>query len=175
MTEVCSYPRSANSRAATGHGYPMMTARHLVPISLSTDVEVTVSSDMFTQMRAAYQAGRWAGHGSAGEPELSVRDVLRMATLAGARALGLDDRTGSLTPGKQADLFLLHFLLRADRPDVAPVYDPVSTVVLQMDRVHVDTVLVAGRTMLRHGRPLTDDTALLAEAAKASARLAPLL
>ncbi|WP_242903484.1 amidohydrolase family protein [Actinomadura terrae] len=150
-----------------GHGYPMLSARRHVPVSLSTDVEVTVPADMFTQMRAAYQAGRHAEHGVHDRPGLSVRDVLHMATLAGARALGLGDRTGSLTPGKRADLLAL----RASRPDVAPVLDPYSTVVLQMDRAHVDTVLVDGRPLLQNGRPATDDTALLAEAAKAVTRL----
>ncbi|RBQ15563.1 hypothetical protein DP939_34890 [Spongiactinospora rosea] len=114
------------------------------------DVEVTGSSDMFTQMWAAY---RRAGG--------------RSTVRRGSPRTGLDDRTGSLTVGKQADLPLL----RADRPDVAPVHDPAGTVVLQMDRAHMDTVLVAGRTMLRDGRPL----ALLTEAAKASARPTPLL
>ncbi|QXJ22012.1 amidohydrolase family protein [Actinomadura graeca] len=154
-----------------GHGYPMMKARHRVPISLSTDVEVTVPADMFTQMRAAYQAGRHAKHAGWDEAAPSVRDVLHLATLAGARALGLDGRTGSLTPGKRADLLLL----RAGRPDVAPVLDPYSTVVLQMDRAHVDTVLVDGRTMVRDGRPLTDDTSLLDQARAVSRQLAPLL
>ncbi|WP_242884774.1 amidohydrolase family protein [Actinomadura litoris] len=150
-----------------GHGYPMTSARHHVPITLSTDVEVTVPADMFTQMRAAYQAGRHAEHGVHDRPGLSVRDVLRMATLAGARVLGLGERTGSLTPGKRADLLAL----RASRADVAPVLDPYSTVVLQMDRAHVDTVLVDGRTLVRNGRPLTDDAPLLDQAAGAIARL----
>ncbi|MFD7175204.1 amidohydrolase family protein [Streptomyces sp. NPDC059929] len=72
---------------------------------------------MFTQLRAAYQAGRHAQHEEGATSGISVRDVLRMATLDDARFLGLAGRKGSLTPGTQADL-----VLRADRPDPAPVH-----------------------------------------------------
>lgn len=156
-----------------GHGYPMIAdaiADPGLPISLSVDVEVTIPSDMFTQMRAAYQAGRHGEHShtDGSRAEVSVRDILSFATVSGARTLGLANRTGSLTPGKQADLLVL----RADRPDVAPVYDPYSTVVLQMDRSHIDTVLVAGVPTTRDGRSLTDNTSLLGEAREVPRRLA---
>ncbi|MET1073756.1 MAG: amidohydrolase family protein [Umezawaea sp.] len=141
-----------------GHGHPMFgpAATAGVPVSLSTDVEVTTAADLFTQMRAAHQIGRATG--------LTVRDVLAQATISGARVLGLAGRTGSLTPGKQADLVVL----RADCIGVAPVHDPYSTVVLQVDRAHVDTVLVAGKVVKRAGRLLADSTALLDEARAAS-------
>ncbi|WP_051899267.1 amidohydrolase family protein [Sciscionella sediminilitoris] len=151
-----------------GHGYPMVApalAQPGLPISLSVDVEVTVAGDMFTQLRAAYQAGRQATHGTG--QAVTVRDVLRMATVDGARSLGLDDRTGSLTPGKQADLIVL----RADRPDVAPVHDPYGTVVLQMDRAHIDTVTAAGQDHVRAGRPVADSSRLLEEAEASARRL----
>lgn len=155
-----------------GHGFPMLTEALDHPsltVSLSVDVEVTVAGDMFTQMRAAYQAGRHGEHafGDGRDPRLSARDVLHLATISGALTLGLDDRIGSVTPGKQADLVVL----RADRPDVAPVYDPYSAVVLQMDRSHVDTVVVAGRATSRGGRPVDDSTALVTEAVSVSRRL----
>ncbi|MGW7576785.1 amidohydrolase family protein [Streptomyces sp. NPDC054765] len=176
-----------------GHGYPMIApglAQPNLPVTLSVDVEVTVAGDMFTQLRAAYQAGRYAHQGkdvfevaltdhgvdadrraadhTVGAPDsITVRDVLRMATLDGARSLGLHERTGSLTPGKQADLIVL----RADRPDVAPVHDPYSTVVLQMDRSHIDTVTAAGRDHVRAGRPVADSTHLLTDADQTAHRL----
>lgn len=154
-----------------GHGYPMTAvagSHPQLPLSLSVDVEVACPADMFTQMRAAYQAGRNAEHTGAATSQLSVRAILGYATASGAQTLGLGDRTGSLTPGKQADLVLL----RADRPDVAPVYDPYSTVVLQMDRSHVDTVLVAGVAVHRGGKPVTDSSDLVRQAAAVSRRLA---
>lgn len=156
-----------------GHGYPPFgpAAEAELPVSLSTDVEVTAAADMFTQMRAAYQAGRYQelSTGDTLSPHpLTVREVLRHATLAGAAALGLDHRTGSLTPGKEADLVVL----RADRPGTAPVHDPYSTVVLQMDRADIDTVLVGGRPVVRRGRALADTSALLEDAHALARRLA---
>ncbi|MFD5386789.1 amidohydrolase family protein [Streptomyces sp. NPDC127074] len=153
-----------------GHGYPMIApalARPGLTVSLSADVEVTVSGDMFTQLRAAYQAGRHAQHSDGASTGVTVHDILRMATLDGARSLGLADRTGSLTPGKQADLLIL----RADQPDVAPVHDPYSTVVLQMDRSHVETVMVAGREHVHSGRPVADSSELLNDARRTAHRL----
>jgi cytosine/adenosine deaminase-related metal-dependent hydrolase len=144
---------------ALGLGHPIVAEALAVPelpITLSVDVEVTSPTDMFSQMRAAYLAGRPA-----------PRDVLHCATLSGARALGLGDRTGSVTPGKEADLLIL----RADRADVAPMTDPYNAVVLQMDRSHVDTVLVAGTAYKRAGKPVRDDHALRDQALDTLRRL----
>ncbi len=144
---------------ALGLGNPMITEALAVPglpVTLSVDVEVTSPTDMFSQMRLLYLAARTVS--TSDGP--SVRDVLRYATLGGAQALGLGDRTGSITPGKQADLLLL----RADQVGVAPVADLYGTVVLQMDRAHVDTVLVAGTVHKRHGKANRDDTPLLEQA-----------
>lgn len=152
---------------ALGLGHPMVNEALAVsglPINLSVDVEVTSPTDMFSQMRAAYFQARMAS--TSDGP--TVRDVLSWATLGGARALGLGDRTGSITPGKEADLLVL----RADRVDVAPVTDPYSAVVLQMDRSHIDTVLVAGRVLKRGGRAVRDDAALVERARAITARLA---
>jgi cytosine/adenosine deaminase-related metal-dependent hydrolase len=74
--------------------------------------------------------------------------VLEFATIEGARVCGIEDRTGSLTPGKQADVVVL----RCDHTNTYPVIDPVSTVVLQADTRNVDTVLVAGEVLKRDGR-----------------------
>ena len=154
-----------------GHGYPMMAtaARTGVRVSFSVDVEVTMASDMFTQMRCAYQTARYEelSESDAPPPPTTERDILRFATIGGAETLGFEDRTGSLVPGKQADLVIL----RADGPDVAPVNDPYGAVVLQMDRAHVDTVMVGGVTVKRGGRLLADSTEVIAEARGVGHRL----
>jgi cytosine/adenosine deaminase-related metal-dependent hydrolase len=82
-----------------------------------------------------------------------MREVLEYATIEGARANGLESKTGTLTPGKQADVILL----RTDRINVTPFNDPVAAVVTSMDTGNVDTVLIAGRVMKRHGRLLHVD------------------
>jgi 5-methylthioadenosine/S-adenosylhomocysteine deaminase len=149
-----------------GHGLPPFAAAASAGLrpSLSADVEVAAGSDLFGQIRTAFQVSRFAApHGHDGPPDRlpTSRDILRFATIEGARVLGLDDRIGSLTPGKQADLVVL----RADRPGVVPVHDPVGTVVCAMDRADVDTVLVAGRIVKRAGRLLRSDLAALVDRA----------
>src|SRR5437762_7925097 len=103
---------------------------------------------MFTQMRFMFAQARLLEHeaafaaGNVEEPKLlTSREVLEFATIEGARVCGLEDRTGSLTVGKQADLVLV----RGDQTNTYPVIDPVSTVVHQADTRNVDTVMVGGR------------------------------
>ena len=160
---------SAAIEMIMGHGYPeVLSGLHAgARVSLSADVETTVSGDMFTVMRAAYQAGRHRKLAADDAVTLTPQTVLHCATRAGAETLGLGDRIGTLTPGKQADLVVL----RADRPDVAPVVDPYSAVVLQMDRSHVDTVLAAGEPVARGGTLTAADDTLLPEARDAVKRL----
>ncbi|MDR7482026.1 MAG: amidohydrolase family protein [Armatimonadota bacterium] len=146
-----------------GHGMPPIQRfldRGLAP-SLSVDVETNVPNDMFTQMRAAIslQHALVFERKLAGEenvpPLATTRDVLRWATVEGARANGLADRVGTLTPGKEADLVLL----RTDRPNVFPINDPIGAVVWGMDTSNVDTVLVAGRILKRGGQLVGVDLA----------------
>jgi cytosine/adenosine deaminase-related metal-dependent hydrolase len=145
-----------------GHGTPptAKALEHGLRPSLSIDVVTTVPGDMFTQMRFLFAQDRLLAHeaafeaGNEVEPALlSSRDVLEFATIEGARVCGLDDRTGSLTPGKQADVVVL----RCDHTNTYPIIDPVSTVVLQADTRNVDTVFVAGRALKRDGRLVDAD------------------
>ncbi|MDT7675799.1 MAG: 5-methylthioadenosine/S-adenosylhomocysteine deaminase, partial [Pseudonocardiales bacterium] len=78
---------------------------------------------------------------------LTSHDLLEFATIDGARACGLATRTGSLTPGKDADIVLL----RADDPTVFPFNNPAGTIVTAGHPGLVDTVLVAGRVVKRGG------------------------
>jgi cytosine/adenosine deaminase-related metal-dependent hydrolase len=79
---------------------------------------------------------------------VNARDVLTFATVEGARANALLHKTGTLTPGKQADIILL----RATQLNVAPINDVVGSIVLGMDRSNVDSVFIAGNAVKRHGR-----------------------
>ena len=78
----------------------------------------------------------------------TARTVLEMATINGARVAGLGDRTGSITPGKRADLVVID----GSAPNVAPLMDPVAAVVLCADVSNVDTVIVDGVVKKRDGR-----------------------
>jgi cytosine/adenosine deaminase-related metal-dependent hydrolase/ribose/xylose/arabinose/galactoside ABC-type transport system permease subunit len=137
-----------------GHGMPPIQKfldRGLRP-SLSVDVETNVPADMFNQMRSALALQR-ATAAAQGKAPVSTREVLEYATVEGARANGLDSKIGTLTPGKQADLVLL----RTDRINVTPLNDPATAVVAGMDTGNVDTVLIGGRVMKRHGELLHVD------------------
>jgi 5-methylthioadenosine/S-adenosylhomocysteine deaminase len=70
-----------------------------------------------------------------------------MATLAGAKALGLDARVGSLTPGKRADMTAI----RMSGIELAPLYDPVSHLVYAAGREHVTHVWVDGKPRVENG------------------------
>jgi cytosine/adenosine deaminase-related metal-dependent hydrolase/ribose/xylose/arabinose/galactoside ABC-type transport system permease subunit len=144
-----------------GHGMPPIQKfldRGLKP-SLSVDVETNVPGDMFTQMRSviSLQHGLAFERQLAGEKQapdrITSREVLGYATIEGARANGLGDRTGSLTPGKDADIIML----RTDKINVMPINDPIGAVVWGMDTSNVDSVFVAGRAMKRNGQLLHVD------------------
>lgn len=139
-----------------GHGMPPVQKfldRGLAP-SLSIDVETNVPSDMFNQMRSALALQRALAVVKEREP-VTARDVLRWATIEGAKANGLEARTGSLTPGKRADITIL----RTDRINVTPLNDPYTAVVAGMDTGNVDTVLINGRLMKQAGELLHVDWA----------------
>jgi 5-methylthioadenosine/S-adenosylhomocysteine deaminase len=131
------------------HGMPpIQTALDLgIQPSLSTDVECTMTADFFTQMRTVFTLQRALinERALAGEPNLpellTCRDVIRFATIEGARVAHLSHKIGSLTPGKEADIILL----RADAINVAPLNNVPGAVVTLMDRSNVDTVIVAGK------------------------------
>jgi 5-methylthioadenosine/S-adenosylhomocysteine deaminase len=127
--------------------------------SLSVDVETNVPNDMFTQMRSliSLQHALLFDRKLADEqnlpPFLTTRDVLEFATIEGARANGLEAKTGSLTPGKEADVIML----RTDKANIFPINDPIGAVVWGMDTSNVDSVFVAGKALKRNGHLLNMD------------------
>jgi cytosine/adenosine deaminase-related metal-dependent hydrolase len=120
---------------------------------LGVDTERLAPGDMFAQMRAAISIQHATYFdlklaGKAGLPKLlTTRDVIRYATVDGARVAGLAADVGALEPGRQADLIVL----RTDRPNIHPVNDPIGAVVWGMDTSNVDWVFVAGRPAKRSG------------------------
>jgi cytosine/adenosine deaminase-related metal-dependent hydrolase len=144
-----------------GHGWPPVNKARQFGLrpSLSIDVVTTVPGDMFTQIRAAFGAERarvnavtWESGAPTPETMLTARDMLTMATLDGAHVAGLEDRTGSLTPGKQADVVVVD----ASAIGVAPVHDPVAAVTLSADVSNVEHVIVGGVFRKRDFRLLAD-------------------
>jgi cytosine/adenosine deaminase-related metal-dependent hydrolase len=79
--------------------------------------------------------------------EVQPRRILELATLDGARDLGIAERVGSLTPGKRADLILV----RTDDLNVAPFFNPALLLVQQAQPFNVDTVVIDGRILKHKG------------------------
>jgi len=164
-----AFPIEMNMR----HGEPpiiKMQSLGLEP-SLSVDVECTMTADLFTQMRVCmnmqrmvvnqmvleqgnfYPPNQWPTPAPGTPRLLETRDVLRYATMNGAKALRLDNKVGSLTPGKEADIIILD----AEAINVAPLNQVPGAVVSLMDRTNVETVIVAGKVRKWKGKLLGVD------------------
>jgi len=84
---------------------------------------------------------------------VTLEDLLRMATLGGAEALGLEGQLGSLESGKRADIVIVS----PRHPDMQPVYDPVFTAARGLSGRNVEAVLVEGRLVVAGGAVTTLD------------------
>jgi cytosine/adenosine deaminase-related metal-dependent hydrolase len=156
------------------HGMPpilKLTSLGMEP-SLSVDVECTLTADFFTQMRSMMNMQRvlvnqkvldqgfpydppnqWPTPAPGTPALLTTRDVLRYGTINGAKALRLENKTGSLTPGKEADIIILD----ATAINVAPLNQVPGAVVSLMDRTNIETVIVAGKIRKWKGKLLDVD------------------
>jgi cytosine/adenosine deaminase-related metal-dependent hydrolase len=145
-----------------GHGWPA-TGRLLragIRPTISIDVCSSNGGHMFGAMRSLIGVQRGFDHADArdrGQPldhvPLTCREVVEFATIDGARACGLDDRIGTLTPGKQADIILLS----TESYGMFPANNPYGAVVYNAHPGVVDTILVAGRVVKRGGELLGPD------------------
>jgi cytosine/adenosine deaminase-related metal-dependent hydrolase len=165
-----------SSEMAGGLGPPpiqQLMDRGIRP-GLGVDDERVAPGDLFAQMRATISVQHATVFdlklaGKAGLPRrMSTRDVIRHATVDGARAAGLGGVTGSLEPGMQADVVVL----RTDRPNVYPINDPIGAVVWGMDTSNVDWVFAGGRALMRNGTLDADVPRVRALAAAALQRVA---
>jgi 5-methylthioadenosine/S-adenosylhomocysteine deaminase len=135
-----------------GHGWaPAVKALDYgIPIGLSSDVATTASADQFTQMHAIFGSERGRKHQAAWDEELdgltaspgliTSRQTLEWGTLGGAEVAGIADRTGSITPGKRADIVIID----GGAVNIAPIIDPVGAVVCAADISNVKTVMIDG-------------------------------
>lgn len=164
------------SEMADGMGIPPIQElidRGIRP-GLGVDSERVAPGDIFAQMRATNSV-QHATHfdlklaGKGGLPNLlTTREVIRFATVDGARVAGLGAVTGSIERGRQADLIVL----RTDRPNIWPINDPIGAVVWGMDTSNVDHVFCAGRALMRDGVLTADVERARALASEAQARVA---
>jgi cytosine/adenosine deaminase-related metal-dependent hydrolase len=150
-THVSIAPYTA-SRLASGLPYLGDLLKRGVQCSLSVDTTtVGGNADMLGLMRLMLQLNHLR---SMNVLEVQPRRLLELATIDGARDLGIDNRVGSLTPGKRADLILV----RTNDLNVAPFINPALLLVQQAYPANVDTVVIDGRILKHKGELLALDT-----------------
>jgi cytosine/adenosine deaminase-related metal-dependent hydrolase len=153
---------SARVEMQMGHGMPAtgrLVAAGVRP-SLSVDLVTSAGGNLFDEMRTALQMERALQNQAAlsrseqtQQLDLQASDMLEFATIAGARTCGIEDRVGSITPGKQADLILL----RRDTLNLTPLNHPRGSVVLAAGPGNVDTIFVAGKIVKQAGKLINCD------------------
>lgn len=141
----------SNLKLASGFSPVAKLIKAGINVAIGTDGAASNNDlDMFGEMRtAALIAKAVAGDASA----VPASTALRMATLNGARALGIDDETGSLTQGKAADITAVHL----GGLDSQPIYHPISQLVYAGGRHQVSDVWIAGKQMVKEGVLTTID------------------
>ncbi|MGD8743463.1 MAG: TRZ/ATZ family hydrolase [Granulosicoccaceae bacterium] len=128
-----------------------------INVALGTDGAASNNDlDMLGEMRSAALLAKIADRNAC---SLNAHSVLRMATINGARALGVDDQIGSLETDKQADFIAIDL----DQPETRPLYDPCAQIVYAAGREQVRHVWVAGKQLLRDRQLLTLDEKELLE------------
>jgi cytosine/adenosine deaminase-related metal-dependent hydrolase len=152
------------------HGDPraaLMKARAAgVLVTLSSDATSIAPPNMFENMRFTWNMCMpWKETDTEELPPLGFVEVIEMATINGARALGLGEVTGSLTPGKRADLIVI----RTDDVNIAPLANIETTVVMSATPANVDTVMVDGRLVKRDGSLVGYDVPAIVSRARESA------
>ena len=147
----------SNLKIASGLCPVAQLLRAGVSVALGTDGAASNNDqDMLGEMRTAALLAK----GISGDPTaVPAHEALAMATLYGARALGLEGQIGSLTPGKAADVVAVDL----GDPLTQPVYDPVSHLVYAASRHDVSDVWIAGRPLLRNGEFTQLDVAAISE------------
>ena len=147
-----------------GYGLPQ-TAEFLaagIPTGLSVDTTaLSGNADMFAIMKVTQGIVNARAHG---EFALTARQALELATLQGARSLGMADETGSLAPGKRADLILVE----TGSPNLGVFTDPAHMLVTAAQPANVDTVIVDGRILKRGGALVGLDAAQVSQEARAA-------
>lgn len=144
------------SNAKFGHGHAPFAAfveRGLKTGLGSDSVASNNTCDLLEEARFAVLMLRAIDSQAVSQRMIEARDVLYAATLGGARALGLDDQTGAIAEGLQADLVVIGL----DGAHQIPVYDPARALIFASSGRDVRLTVVAGREVFREGRVLTVD------------------
>jgi 5-methylthioadenosine/S-adenosylhomocysteine deaminase len=159
---------SSNMKLASGIAPVLKLLSTGIPTGLGTDGPAGSNND-FDLMEEMNLAANLQKVASNDPTALPAEQAIAMATILGARVAGLDKEVGSVEPGKRADLITL----RLDRPHAVPLYNVYSQIVYALKGSDVADVVVNGRPIVRDGRSLTVDSAVvLSKAAEYGAKVA---
>ena len=165
----CHIAHCPTSNLKLGSGIAPLEKLHARGVNVGLGTDSAASNNRLDLLQEIRHAALLAKGVSEDASIFSAHAALAAATLGGARALGLDDRIGSLRPGKAADLCAV----RLDDWLLQPCFDPASHLVYAAGREHVTHTWVAGKLRQKDGTPLAIDlTRLLAEVRLWQARLA---
>lgn len=155
---------SPGSELRIGYGYPQITEmmEKGIPLGISIDTSaLTGNSNLFAVLKLARDSENAKAES---EFKMTARKALELGTIEGARSMGMDDKIGSLTPGKRADLIAI----TANALNMAVVTDPAHLVLEATSPENVDTVVVDGRILKRGGKLIALDTSEIISGARAA-------
>ena len=155
---------SPGSELRIGYGYPQISELLAkgIPLGISIDTSaLTGSSNLFAVLKLARDSENARAES---ETKMSARKALELGTIGGAQSMGIDDKVGSLKPGKRADLIAIN----TNALNMAVVTDPAHLVLEATGPENVDTVVVDGRILKRGGKLAAVDTAKVIAEARAA-------
>jgi len=155
---------SPGSELRIGYGYPQISEMLAkgIPLGISIDTSaLTGSSNLFAVLKLARDSENARAES---ETKMSARKALELGTIGGAQSMGIDDKVGSLKPGKRADLIAIN----TNALNMAVVTDPAHLVLEATGPENVDTVVVDGRILKRAGKLAAVDTPRVIAEARAA-------
>ena len=155
---------SPGSELRIGYGYPLISEMLAkgIPLGISIDTSaLTGSSNLFAVLKLARDSENARAES---ETKMSARKALELGTIGGAQSMGIDDKVGSLKPGKRADLIAIN----TNALNMAVMTDPAHLVLEATGPENVDTVVVDGRILKRGGKLAAVDTPRVIAEARAA-------
>jgi 5-methylthioadenosine/S-adenosylhomocysteine deaminase len=160
----CAVSVSPGTELRIGYGYPQISEMLAKGIRLGISVDtsaLTGSSNLFAVLKLARDSENAKAES---EIKMSARKALELGTIGGAQSMGIDDKVGSLKPGKRADLIAIN----TNALNMAVMTDPAHLVLEATGPENVDTVVVDGRILKRGGKLAAIDTPKVVTEARAA-------
>ena len=156
----------SNCKLSSGICDVVKLRRNGINVGLGTDgIGSTTTLDMFEEMKTAAYLQKV----NTMEPtSIKAYDILKMATIEGARVLGLDDQIGTLEPGKKADMIFI----RTDKLHLCPDNDVCTNIVYSANGADVDTVMIDGKVIMQNRKMINlDEKEVIKQVKKIAKRL----